>query len=127
MRKYYENNLHNNLHLPALRIINDYLSNRQQRTKINHPYCSWEEVVFGVVHGSIFLPILFNIFLSDLFLIIDETEFASYADDSTFYDAGNINLFKWFFDNKMQDNSAKCYLILSADEPTEIQVGECLI
>ena len=127
MRKYYVNNLHNNLHLPALRLIDDYLSNRQQRTKINHAYCSWEEVVFGVVHGSIFGPILFNIFLSDLFLITDETELASYADDSTLYDAGNINLFKWFFDNKMQDNSARCYLILSTDEPTEIQVGECLI
>ena len=27
--------------------------------------------------------------LSDLFLIIYETEFASYADDNTLYDAGN--------------------------------------
>ena len=34
-------------------------------------------------------PILFNIFLSDLFLIIKDTDFASYADDSTIYKESN--------------------------------------
>ena len=38
---------------------------------------------------SVLRPIFFNIFLSNLLLIIDETEFASYADDNTLYDAGN--------------------------------------
>ena len=65
---------------------------------------------------SVLRPIFFNIFLSNLLLIIDETEFASYADDNTLYDAGNTiedvilslqesskNLFKWFSDNAMQD------------------------
>ena len=34
-------------------------------------------------------PILLNIFLSDLFLVMRETEFTSYADDNTLYDASN--------------------------------------
>ena len=34
--------------LPALKLIYDYLSNRQQRTRINQYFSSWEEVLFGV-------------------------------------------------------------------------------
>ena len=60
--------------------MNNYLSLRKQRTKINHSYCSWEEVLCGVLQGSILSPILFYIFLSDLFLIIKDSDFASYTD-----------------------------------------------
>ena len=49
--------------LPALKLIHDYLSNRQQRTKINHDFSSWEEVLFGVPQGSVLGLILFHIFL----------------------------------------------------------------
>ena len=75
--------------LPALKLIYDYLSNRQQRTKINQNFISWEEVLFGVPQGSVLAPILFNIFLSDFFLVMKETEFTSYADGNTLYDADN--------------------------------------
>ena len=75
--------------LPALKLIYDYLSNRQQRTKINHDFISWEENLFGLPQGSVLGPILFNIFLSDFFLVMKETEFTSYADDNTLYDADN--------------------------------------
>ena len=75
--------------LTALKLIYDYLSNRQQRTKINHDFISWEENLFGLPQGSVLGPILFNIFLSDFFLVMKETEFTSYADDNTLYDADN--------------------------------------
>ena len=67
-------------------------------------------------------PILFNIFLIDLFLVMKETEFTSYADNSTLCNSVNTieditsflqklseKLFKWFFDNQMQENSGKCH------------------
>ena len=34
-------------------------------------------------------PMLFNIFLSNLLLVMKETEFTSYGDDTTLHDAGN--------------------------------------
>lgn len=37
------------------------------------------------------------------------------------------NVFKWFTDNEMQGNSEKCHLILTTDEPVEMQVGQSLI
>ena len=44
-----------------------YLANRKQRTKINSSYSSWEEILFGVPQGSVLGPLLFNIFLCDMF------------------------------------------------------------
>ena len=119
--------------LPALRLMHSYLSHRKQRTKVNHAYSSWDEILFGVPQGTILGPILLNIFLSDLFLVISNTDFSSYADDNTIYESGNSiddvisslqesaeKLFQWFSHIQMKGNTDKCHLIVSTDEPIEI-------
>ena len=63
--------------LSASKLIHNYLSHRKQRTKINSSYSSWEEILFGVPQGSILGPLLFNIFVSALFLVLNDVEFAS--------------------------------------------------
>ena len=75
--------------LPALNLIQNYLANRKQRTKINDSYSPWSDILFGIPHGSIFGPLLFNIFLNDLFLIVKDVNIASYADGNTVYDSSN--------------------------------------
>ena len=77
--------------LTALKLVHNYLSNRKKRTKINLSYSSLLEIIFGVPQRSIPGPLLFNVFLIDLFFIIKDTDIASYADDNTkFYVNGSM-------------------------------------
>ena len=73
--------------LPAL--IHDYFSDRGQRARVNNSYSIWFEILFGVPQGSILGPLLFNIFLADLFFILNKTDIANYADDNTPYTSSN--------------------------------------
>lgn len=43
---------------------------------------SWSEIIIGVPRGSILGLFLLNIFLTDIFLIVKDTDNASYTDDS---------------------------------------------
>ena len=69
------------LSLPALKMIQDYLWNRKQRTKIGSSDSSWENIISGVPQCSILGHLLLNIFLCDLFLEHEESCFTNYADD----------------------------------------------
>ena len=66
----------------ALKMIQDYLLNQKQRTKIGSFYSTWENIRSDVPQGSILGPLLFNIFLCELFLEHDDCCFTNYADDT---------------------------------------------
>ena len=51
-----------------------------------------EDILYGVLQRSILDPILFNIFLSDLFLTVYDIDIPNYADDKNIYEVcGNID------------------------------------
>ena len=110
----------------SLNLIFSYLEGRKQRTKINNSFSAWSSLNMGIPQGSILGPLLFNIYLNDIFYFVNEDCLANYADDNTPYTTGNtiemvINtlqddtntLVKWFDDNYFKMNTDKCHLLVA--------------
>ena len=104
----------------SLRLVLDYLTNRKQRTKIGSSFSSWCDINTGVPQGSTLGPLLFNIFINDLFFSITKSEVCNFADDNTLYSCNknlehvfsNLkydlrNVLDWFKINSMTANPGK--------------------
>ena len=63
--------------LAALRHVDRSLSNKEQKTKINENSSSLEAILFGVPQRSILGSLLVNIFICDLFIMVDDFNIAN--------------------------------------------------
>ena len=110
----------------SLTYVYSYLSDRKHRTKINNTLSEWADITSGVPQGSILGPLLFNIYINDIFYFVDKSDVANYADDTTPYSVetsiesllqclykDTSVLIKWFKDNYLQMNPDKCKLLIS--------------
>ena len=110
----------------SLSMILSYLSGRKHRTKVNNYLSTWADIVSGVPQGSILGPLLFNIYINDIFLFTDQDKVANYADDTTPYSIKNNYtelldtlqlesniLTDWFNINFFKLNADKCKLLIS--------------
>ena len=73
----------------SLKWFVDYLSNRQQSTKVNNCISSFKQTVCGVPQGSILGPLLFIIYVNDLGKHMTECQVNLYADDTAVYTASD--------------------------------------
>ena len=120
----------------SCKFIFDYLKNRKQRTKVGDGCSEWLETKLGVPQGSILGPLLFNLFINDMFFFIEKTDIANYADDNTQYATDThlddlLNLLvnetsiviNWFKINEMKANNDKCHLIVPNHTDVSVTLG----
>ena len=102
---------------PAIYLLKSYLSCRKQCVKIGQNISSFLDIFKGVPQGSILGPVIFNIFINDIFYFVKDSALYNYADDNTIshsdYTLENVIttlekesgvLIDWFSANKMQAN-----------------------
>ena len=105
----------------ALLFMHSDLKNRSQRVNINSSFSTWKEITAAVPQGSILGPLLFNIFLNDIFYFENKSYLSNYADDNVLYAFGSnleevkqnlsqdlLKLSEWFHENSMILNPEKC-------------------
>ena len=91
--------------------------------------------MIGVPQGSVLAPLLFNIYINDLFMFVKDAQICNYADDTTIYacDTNDESVIKtlesdaliaeWFPNNFMKLNGDKCHLMVFGDKSDDVTLN----
>ena len=113
----------------SLNLLLDNLSFRKQRPKVGSAYSKWLNIRRGIPQGSILDPLLFSIFINDIFMIIEQSDICNFADDNTLYSCGKRlteikenfvsdtkSILSWFRLNSLKANPGKFQFLILGDK-----------
>jgi len=88
-------------------------------------YGMWRDTNLGVPQGSVLGPLLFSVYIADIFYLMNGTNICNYTDDTTLYSCDREvkklitklqqsanHLTKWCQENHMKLIEGKCHLII---------------
>ena len=75
--------------IDSLKLLYNYLTDRTQRVKVGTSFSTWKCLSKGVPQGSVFGPLLFNIFIYDFFYAIEYSQVCNFTDDNTIFACGD--------------------------------------
>ena len=115
--------------MEVLNLVLDYLTFRKQRTKVGSAYSKWSKLSHWISQGSMLGLILFNIFIEDIFMVIEQSDICNFADDNTLYSCGerlteikeNLifdtrSILNWFGLNSLKANPGKFPFMIFGDK-----------
>ena len=116
------------------------LKNRTPTTKVGSSFSELFNIIYCVPEGSILGPLLFNIYICNVFSVKKDVNFSSYADDTTPFITGVSfeqiipelesilsYISQWFMNNNVKANAEKFHLFLSPYEDQKISVENYVI
>ena len=120
LHKLYAYGVRGNLH----RWIKSWLTGRRQRTTINGQYSTWAEVLSGVPQGSVLGPLLFIVYIDDIYeCAVDIDKITKFADDTKTANKSREpadrlklqecidNMYRWAQNWCMEFNIPKCKIL----------------
>ena len=107
--------------------ITNYLMNRKQYVVVDNQASSMQFIKCGVPQGSVLGPVLFLLFINDIYNVSNLLKFVLFADDTNIF-CSNENiaviqdtlakLFVWFSTNKLSLNLGKNKLYVVSRKTT---------
>ena len=104
--------------------IQSYLRNRLQKTNMNNNFSIWKDIFAGVPQGSILGPLMFNIYINDVFLFPDNVCLAAmlmilenHCSNRKILNKNLLSLQKWFYNNYRVLSPGKCCYMSFGSNP----------
>ena len=124
----------------SMKLIASFLSGKKISMKIHLDYLNYIppylNLIVSVPQELILSPLLFKIYMCDLFLCDCESNIINYVDNTTLYvcepnmdlilsklEKDPFTAFTWFQNNYLKANSGKSHLLITFDNILHVNVG----